>query len=174
MYADFLKISQEPSLWELSQKDIEVEQYRVLILSGITPVHSVRLKVKPDGTGTVIVKKLDSGIRIVGERIIDDKYLKRIPQNHTAEFVKLYDTVGFWNILDEDQRYQHGSEVCIHPTMFVFEAVKSGKYQFQHESVCLNTKTTQTLLPAFYKLGGIGASTSDWSLYDYFETGKDK
>jgi len=55
-YSAFLKSVREPSLWELAQRDPGAESYRFVWLRDVDRPVSIRLTVKPGGTGWLYSK----------------------------------------------------------------------------------------------------------------------
>lgn len=167
-YARYLAKLGEPSLWKIAQHNADAEQYRVLILAGISPVHSVRIKANRGGPSTAIVKRLNVGTRITGNKALDFSTRNSVSQERIVTFKEALNELDFWNRQTFDPLATGDDVICLHPTFFVFEAVKDGQYKFYHESVCRYTKVTSVLIPAFYQLSEIGPETADWSLIDYF------
>jgi len=156
---------EEPSLYEMSQKKPEAEQYRLTVLSGITPIHSIRLKTHSDGSGTTIVKVANKGTILRGGNDLKSRKLRKVSPQDVSALRDSFTELDFEEIypdqtIPEDEAWTHVNLLC-------YESVRKGRYHIVCDSTENVTKITHTLLPQFYRLGGID-SKADWSLYEYF------
>lgn len=142
-------------------------------MSGATPVHSVRLTMKPGGDGVAKVTKLTVGTRIVNKvrRIEFTKSRKASPEQ-VSLFRLRVDEVRLWEVEPFDPYGNDPNTICLHPTILLFEAIKDGEYKLHQESLCQFSEISRTLVPAFYDIAGIGPEAGDWSLIEYFENSK--
>lgn len=161
----YFRTLKEPSLYKISQEKPEAEQYRLMVLSGITPIHSVRLKANTNGSGRVVVKVANKGIRLQGKNDLKNRKLRKVSSQEMTELRNHFSELGFQDIYS-DQTVNE-DDFWIHATLLCYESARNGQYHIVCDSTGNVTKITHTLLPQFYRLGGID-SKADWSLYEYF------
>ncbi|WDI31478.1 hypothetical protein PUV54_16120 [Hyphococcus flavus] len=166
-YSENLSKLREPSLWKTADNTQGAEQYRLLFSTGASPVHSIRLVVVPDSSATVIIKKLNTGVRQTGNKYLDLSKRISASENEVNAFQQVLTELDFWNAQPIDP-FGTQEIICLHPTFFLFEAVKSGGYKAHQETTCSYTEITTELAPLFMELAGFGPDTSDWTFWDYF------
>ena len=140
--------------------------YRVLVLSGVTPVHIIRIMPEDDGSAQVVTKRLDAGYRIQGDRYLDKKDIKKISNAKFLTFKSAFDDTDFFQ-----QNAMPGLEdyhLCMHATFFIYEFPTATDPNVAFENVCAFTTGGVKVLSSFYDAAGI-KSGADWSLVDYFE-----
>ena len=160
--SDHFRTLREPSLYEIAQKNADAEQYRLTVLSSRTPIHSLRVKIHDDRTGTTTVKVANKGYLVRGKNSLKSRKVRKASFQDTSELGNIFSTLDFQNIYPDQNQV-----VSIHPTLLCYESARNGQYHIVCDSTGNITKITQTLLPVFYRLGGVNAN-SDWSLYEWF------
>ena len=120
-YSRVLKALHEPSLWELSQRDPHAEVYRFFYLRSFHHPISVRLAVRPSGSGWIYAHMT------TGKGGYEPGRINRIShswmtKHKTQSLVAAFENAGFWNLPTASQAHDYdGAE-------WIFEGVRDGKY----------------------------------------------
>lgn len=156
------KALNEPSLFAI--KGSKRDQFRLIVFSGVTPIHSIRLQVPKSQTARMTLTRLTSGYRLARRPVFDSQTTKLVARAKIDGFLKQLKKQDFLNL--ESSRID-GGEVCMHPTIFHFESLKDGTYHDYTMSVCSLSIEGVAMLKVFYELAGIDSS-DEWSLSEYF------
>ena len=122
-YTQFLKALHEPSLFELASRDPETEGYRLLWLRSKDRPVSIRLAIKPGGTGW-FYRRMTGGTgstRPTGLREIGTTWSWR---SRTASFLKTVDDAGFWSRPDTPPSLEPDCR-----SHWILEGVRHGRYR---------------------------------------------
>jgi len=124
-YSKCLKALQEPSLWELSQRDSNMEAYRFLWLRTFHHPISVRLVVTESGKGLLIVKETGGkGGYEIGTLIKNRS--TRLSKQTTEGFTDRIEELRVW---DAPTHLRSEDDVIgLDGAEWIIEAVKEGRY----------------------------------------------
>ena len=122
-YSRFLQALHEPSLWELSQKDPKAEVYRFFWLRSFDHPISVRLVVRPSGSGWLYARMTS------GKGGYEPGRFTRVSQSwatkgKTQSLLTAFESVDFWNLpvlFDDHAVHLDGAD-------WIFEGVRDGRY----------------------------------------------
>jgi hypothetical protein len=127
MYARYLSLLQEPSLWEISKKS-EVEIYRFYKLNNKKNI-CIRVEITQSGYAVAYIKSLSED----SKKIVPN-FKKNISQKYISDLKKKLIKVDFWRIKAKDYpaliEEEDGSfTTTLHGSTWVFEGIYKGKYQ---------------------------------------------
>lgn len=156
------KALEEPALF--NKRATNREQYRLIVFSGITPVHSIRLQVSEASRSRLTTARLSGGYRLAKRPNLKSRKTTSISKSRVEGFLAQLEKQKF---MDLESLPIHGGEICIHPTIFQFESVKGDQYYEYLMSVCSLSIEGVTMVKTFYELAEI-TGEDEWSLTDYF------
>lgn len=122
-YSKHLKALKEPSLYELSQKDKDVEIYRFLWLRSFHHPISVRIEINKDGTSKLTSKEANGAGGYDPGRLVRNKTVV-LDANTTSWFLGRLMESDYWNLPTLERK----DTVGVDGAQWVIEAVKDGKY----------------------------------------------
>lgn len=124
-YSRNLKALREPSLWELSQKDPHADVYRFLWLRSFHHPISIRIVVRPNGSGRINARMTSGkgGFEPGGIRRYSTSWLRK---GLTQEFLAAFGNVDFWNQPTLLPAVKGASQ--LDGAQWIFEGVHDGKY----------------------------------------------
>lgn len=146
----------EPSLWELSKNGDTATVYRLLQLPSFTPAVGARLVVQADGSGKMIVTKLDgNGSFRPGHPIEKRTTILRVQQ--VQKFEKLLRNVGFWSNRIGASERTDGKRIprCTDGVSYVFEGKTANNYKMVVRHVCSLEDEVFALLKELSELSSI-------------------
>lgn len=156
------KALEEPALF--NKRGTKRDQYRLVVFSGITPVHSIRLQVSEAAISRLTTARLSGGYRLAKRPNLKSRKTTSITKARVEGFLGQLEKQKF---MDLETLPISGGAICMHPTIFQFESVKDEQYHEYLMSVCTLSIEGVTMLKAFYELAEITAE-DEWSLTDYF------
>jgi hypothetical protein len=124
LYSEFLQAAHETSLWDLSRQDSTAESYRLLLLRTFDRPASVRLLVKPGGTGW-FYRRMTRGTGATQPGGIGEWGMSWSWKSRTASFRVTIEDAGFWNLPTMDANAKTAVHCRSH---WILEGVKNGKY----------------------------------------------
>ena len=122
-YTLFLRALHEPSLFELASRDPHAEAYRLLWLRDSDRPASIRLAIKPGGTGW-FYRRMTGGTGSTQPTGLHESGMSWSWKSRTASFVKIVDDSGFW--IEADQPPGSQSPCRSH---WILEGVRRGQYR---------------------------------------------
>ncbi len=126
LYSKHLRALEEPSLWEMSKRDMTTEEYRFLYLRSFHHPISIRLVVMPDHTAKLISKETSGKGGYEPGKMIRNRetYQSKV---QTEGFLAVpNNTLSFWDLptlLEENKSVVH-----LDGAHWIFEGVKQGDY----------------------------------------------
>lgn len=130
-YPAHLKALHEPSLWELSQKDPHAEVYRFLWLRTFHHPISIRLAVRPDGSGRVFAHSTNGKSGYEPGRINHISHFW-LTKAKTQSWLAAFDNAGFWNLpngaIERVDPLTGEIMIGLDGAQWIFEGVRDGKY----------------------------------------------
>lgn len=124
-YSVFLKALHEPSLWELSQQDPAAQAYRLLWLRASDRPVSIRLAVKPGGTGW-FYRRATGGTGGTRPGRVSEYSMSWSWHSRTASFLGEVEQGGFWNLATLADAGGAAGPCRAH---WILEGVRGGRYQ---------------------------------------------
>ncbi|MCL5287089.1 MAG: hypothetical protein M1453_03725 [Acidobacteria bacterium] len=124
VYSKFLRVMNEPSLWELS-KDQKSHSYRFLWLRTFDNPIAVRVIVNEDGTGTLVTKILSGQGGYDPGRLRTNRR-RKLSTREVGHLLFILDERGFWS-LPSEERLPEGT-VQLDGAQWITEGVKGGAY----------------------------------------------
>jgi len=120
-YSAQLRALEEPSLFELASNPLS-HSYRFLWLRTFNHPIAIRVDIKPDGTGTLMIK-MASGAGGYAPGTLIENTSQALDETQIRSFLALVDRVNFWTVPNpvDDQAGTDGSQ-------WIIEGLKSGKY----------------------------------------------
>jgi len=157
-----VKALEEPALF--NKRGTKRDQYRLIVFSRITPVHSIRLEVSEAAWSRLTTARLSGGYRMGRHRNLKSRKTTSITKARVEGFLAQLEKQKF---LDLESLPIDGGAVCMSPTIFQFESVKDEQYHEYLMSVCGLSIEGVTMVKTFYELAEITVE-DEWSLTDYF------
>lgn len=152
----------EPSLAEPQITPV----YRMLILTGVTPIHAVRVVPKENGTARIITNRLDAGYRIRGRRQHESRKTRLASKEDYMKFKASLENkpLFYENAMPTLEDYHF----CMHGSLYIFEIWSQKKTSLIRENFCAQTEEGDAVMQAFYAIANITSEKdSDWSLVDF-------
>jgi hypothetical protein len=121
-YSKHVTALQEPSLWELSNRDLKAHLYRFLWFRSFDHPIAIRLAVKPDGTGFLTTKMTSGQGGYEPGRLIRNR-VAHSSEKQTQWFLDRIEEANYWSLPSHEE-----SGVALDGAQWIFEAIKGGKY----------------------------------------------
>jgi hypothetical protein len=122
-YSKYLKALHEPSLWELSQKDMNAEVYRFLWIRSFHHPIAVRLTVRQGGSGWIDSRMATGQSGDAPRRLM--RYGRSwLTKGKTQSLLTAFESAGFWNL----PALEKTTDIRLDGARWVFEGVRGGKY----------------------------------------------
>ena len=135
--------------------------FRMLMLTGVTPIHAVRIMPEDNGAARVETTVLDAGYRIQGSRKLSKRKNRLASKEEFSTFLAALENKSLFRQnampLLEDYHF------CMHASYFIYEFRVSDKHDVITENYCAQTSEGRDVMKAFYAIGNI-TSDQDWSL----------